>query len=628
MQQSLNSTTASPDCKQLLRDKDPEFWDALRLATESTTGFGDLLLLNNMRKRALKAGPACPYTVALRIAVVGGSSLHPLAELLEHFTSVLVRVRTEIWTGDFDNYISEISADDSELFAFAPDIVFFLPSERRCVFTGAITDPLSTQMAQTDRVVQDIVSLCERIHQKSGAQVILGNFRLPPHFDPGPMRATSLLSDYGFRKYVNMQLGWTLPNYVSICDIEFLANRLGTLASADPRTWFESKQPFSTDLMVDVAREFAVVARSLRNAPKKVIVVDLDNTLWGGTIGDDGLEGIEIGTTSPVGEAYRDFQLNLLALSKRGFLLAVCSKNDHEKAIQPFEHHPEMVLRLADIVSFKANWEPKSENIRTIAQELNLGLESFVFLDDNPAEIEILRQFVPEVSGLCLGDDPSTFSQQLLDSRFFEQRSVTSEDRERTRQYQQESRRQELQHSVTDMDVYLKSLEMTAHICGFTAIDVPRIAQLINKSNQFNLTTRRRTESEVKQLLSSLDHVTFIVRLADRFGDHGLVAVVICQVMEQDMLVDTWLMSCRVLKRQVEEETLSRIVQLARSRGCSRVVGTYLPSPKNAMVRDLYPDLGFTEESSDESRSVFTLNVMSYSLRPTHIAVLSGSYGT
>ena len=622
MQSSLKSAPHSPDLKHLLRTRDPGFWGALRSATETTTGFAELLSLNNLRKRALRAGPDCPYTSTLRVAVIGGASLHPLADLVEHFTSVLDGFQLELWTGDFDNYVAEISLDNSNLFAFLPDVVFLLPSELRCRFTGALTDPLAMQMEQADRAAQDILSLCECIHSKSSAQVILGNFRLPPWFDPGPMRSTSLTSEYGFRKYVNMQLGWNLPEYVSLCDIEFLANRRGTLSSTDQRTWLESKQPFSAALMVDVAREFAIAAASLRKAPKKVIVIDLDNTLWGGCVGDDGLEGIEIGTTSSVGEAFRDFQSSLLALSQRGFLLAVCSKNDYEKAIQPFEHHPEMILRLSDIVSFKANWEPKSDNIRAIAQELNLGLESMVFFDDSPAEVEILRQFVPEVAAICLGDDPSTFSQQLLDSRFFEQRSITAEDRQRTRLYQQEARRQELQHSVTDMDSYLKSLDLTAQISAFAAIDIARITQLINKSNPFNLTTRRRTASEVRKVMSSPESGTLAIRLADRFGDHGIVAIVICQVQGEDLIVDTWLMSCRVLKRQVEEETLNAVVELARSHGCSRIVGVYVPSEKNSMVRALYPSLGFSEQVSHQAQRIFTLDVIGYSPRPTHITLV------
>ena len=452
--------------------------------------------------------------------------------------------------------------------------------------------------------------------------MILGNFRLPPYFDPGPLRYTTLASAYGFRKYVNLELGLRLPNFVTICDIEFLSSRLGTRASTDQRTWFESKQPFSSALMIEVSREFAIVASSLRKATKKVIVLDLDNTLWGGVVGDDGLEGIEIGTTSPVGEAYRDFQLNLLALSKRGILLAVCSKNDHDKALEPFERHPEMVLRPSDIVNFKANWEPKSENIKRIAQELNLGLDSLVFLDDNPAEIEIVRQFVPEVATIWLGEDPSTYTQQLLDSRFFEQRSVTSEDAERTQLYQQEAKRQEVQRDATDMDAYLTSLEMVAHISEFTAVDVPRIAQLINKSNQFNLTTRRRSEPEVKALLAAAGYIGFTIRLADKFGDHGLIAIVIGQVDNSDMVIDTWLMSCRVLKRQVEEETLNAIVRYARREGCRRIVGTYIPTIKNSMVKELYPNLGFSEDTVGESNSVFTLDVESYITKPTHISVI------
>ena len=205
------------------------------------------------------------------------------------------------------------------------------------------------------------------------------------------MRNTSLTSDYAFRKFVNSEFGARLQSYAHICDIEFLSNRRGNVSGIDERTWFESKQPFAAGLLVDVAREFAYVLCHTTTAAKKVLVVDLDNTLWGGVVGDDGVEGIELGTTSPRGEAFRDFQQYLLTLSKRGVLLAVCSKNDYDRAVEPFEKHPEMVLRLNDIVSFKANWDPKSENIKQIAHELNLGVDSLVFVDDNRAEIEIVN---------------------------------------------------------------------------------------------------------------------------------------------------------------------------------------------------------------------------------------------
>jgi FkbH-like protein len=381
-------------------------------------------------------------------------------------------------------------------------------------------------------------------------------------------------------------------------------------------------------MLVDVARECSHLVTSLRSGPKKVAVLDLDNTLWGGVIGDDGLDGIEIGDTSPRGEAFKAFQQYLLSLTHRGILLAVCSKNDREKAVEPFEKHPEMVLRMKDIVAFKANWQPKSENIRQIAAELNLGLDSLVFIDDNPAEIEIVRQFVPEVETVLLSEDPSEYVGALEDSRYFEPKSVTAEDLERVGQYRQEAQRQELLATVTDMDAYLESLGMEAAIREFRPVDVPRISQLINKSNQFNLTTERRTEAQVQAVMADPAYFGFTVRLADRFGDHGLISVVVGKVAGDEAEIDTWLMSCRVLKRQVEELVLNEVVRLALLRNCCRIRGVYLPTAKNGMVRDHYPGMGFTPSLTSNTRLEFELDPRLYTARPTRIRIAEKSYDT
>ena len=250
-------------------------------------------------------------------------------------------------------------------------------------------------------------------------------------------------------------------------------------------------------------------------------------------------------------------------MKERGVLLAVCSKNDHDKAEEAFLKHPEMVIRRDDIVSFQVNWEPKSDNIRRVARELNLGLDSLVFVDDNPAEIEIVRQFAPDVSTLLLGPDPSAYVAELQDSRFFEPRSLTAEDAERTRQYRSDAQRQELETSSTDMGSYLKSLVMEGMITEFSPENVPRLSQLINKSNQFNLTTRRRSEAEITALMQNPAMIAFSMRLKDRFGDHGLISVVIGEKVNSVLSLDTWLMSCRVLKRQVEDEVLNEMARLA-----------------------------------------------------------------
>ena len=615
--------------KDSLASGDPVFEGQLAAKTRTATHFPEILQLNTLRKRAVAKGLIPKPAKTRRVALVGGANLRPLVDFIEHFAAVLGHTDCTIWTGDYDNYYSEILDAESELYAFKPDIVLILPSERRCVYNGPLASSRAEQEDAGRRIARELLDLCGTIHDRCGAEVVVGNFRLSPYFDPGPMRSSSLASEYAFRKFVNSQIGLDLPSYAHICDIEFLSNRLGNLAGVDDRTWFESKQPFAANLMIDVAREYAHVLSNIGAAAKKVAVLDLDNTLWGGVIGDDGLEGIELGTTSSRGEAFRDFQQYLLDLTRRGVLLAVCSKNDHDKAIEPFEKHPEMVLRLKDIVCFKANWEPKSDNIRRIAQDLNLGLDSLVFIDDNPAEIDIVKQYVPEVSTLWAGDDPSEFVAKLKDSRFFEFRTITAEDVQRVQQYKQESERQQLLESATDMDAYLGSLEMVGTIRPFNMIDAPRIAQLIAKSNQFNLTTRRRTEAEVQALVDNPHYAAFTMRLSDRFGEHGLIAIVVGKVSGAEFEIDTWLMSCRVLKRQVEEEVLNEIVRLASLHGCSRIIGSYIPSAKNSMVRELYPKMGFQHlEDAADGTQVYQLPVASYEPSATKIHVDQETHAT
>lgn len=615
--------------KKCLDLADPALGRELAARTREASEFSEVLRLSIIRRRAIEKGLLANPGKTRRIAMVGGANLRPLVDFIEHFATVLGEIHCDFWIGDYDNYHAEIMDAKSPLYDFKPDTILLLPPERRCVYTGPLAASRTEQEDAARHAAGQLLDLCATAHAQNGAEVILGNFRLSPYFDPGPLRNTSLISEYSFRKFVNLEIGARLPAYVHLCDIEFLSNRRGNLSGVDDRTWFESKQPFAANLLVDVAREYAHIVTHLATASKRVLVLDLDNTLWGGVIGDDGLEGIELGTTSPRGEAYRDFQLHLLELSKRGVLLAICSKNDYEVAIEPFERHPEMVLRLKDIACFKANWEPKSDNMRQIAQELNLGLDSLVFVDDNRAEIEIVNQFVPEVETIWAGDDPSEFSARLKDSRLFELRNVTTEDVQRVQQYRQESERQQSLSASTDMGAYLRSLEMVGIIRPFDKLDAPRIAQLIAKSNQFNLTTRRRTEAEVLAILDEERFSAFTMRLSDRFGDHGLIAVMVGDVRGQEFEIDTWLMSCRVLKRQVEEEVMNEIVRLARDRGCDRVIGRYIPTAKNGMVRELYPKLGFAQVGEEAGGiQVYALNIARYESMATAIKMKKEIYAT
>ena len=613
--------------KPLLMKSQPEFWELLNRFTWAAREFDELFLLSSLRKKAHARQFPRPGVVRekIRLAVLGGCSLYPFHELLEHFCET-AGYPCEVWLGDFDNYISEIMDPAGGLYKFAPQIALLIPSLQRCRYQGSLTDSRQAQESQARDAVNSLLELVRGLHANSRAEVILANFMLPARHDPGAYRTRTLGSDWTFRKWVNLELGLNAPPYVHICDLEFLAHRLGGLQSQDDRAWFESKQPCSSALLVPFAREAAHMIASLRGPPRKVLVLDLDNTLWGGVVAEDGLAGLELGDTSPRGEAFKAFQKYLISLKQRGVLLAVCSKNDPSTAAEVFEKHPEMVVRMEDLVSFKANWEPKSDNIRQIAAELNLGLDSFVFVDDNPAEIEIVRQFAPEVTAILLGPDAAGHVAQLQDSRLFEPLNLTAEDAARTGQYRSEARRKAFESSVTDMGSYLESLEMEALVSEFTPVDVPRLAQLINKSNQFNLTTRRRTEAELHALMADPDYAGFSIRLKDRFGDHGLISVVIGHQDGAAMNVDTWLMSCRVLKRQVEDEALNELVRLASSRGCARLEGVFLPTARNEMVRDFYTRMGFTLTAGNEQCREFELIMNGFQPVATKIKIIRRAY--
>jgi FkbH-like protein len=612
----------------LLRD-DPEFWAGVRMLTQQATEFDDLIYLSALRKKAHARGLQSPHKASapVRVAVLGGYSLYPLHELLAHMLEAS-GVLCELFLGDYDNYVAEIMEADGALYQFAPQVVWLLPAAGRCKHPGALTDTRAAAEAAGGAAAAQLLQLCRTIHERTAAEVLLCNFMLPARRDLGAFRSKALTSDWSFRKWVNLELGLNAPPFVHICDLEFLTNRHGALAGEDARGWLESKQLCSPSLLVEVCREAAHLILGLRAPPKKVLVLDLDNTLWGGVVADDGLDGIEIGDTSSRGEAFKAFQKYIAVLKERGVLLAVCSKNDQERALEPFEKHPEMVLRAQDFVSFKANWEPKSDNLRRIAEELNLGTDSLVFVDDNPAEIEIARQFVPAVSTILLSGDPADYAGQLQDCRLFEPRSLTAEDAGRTGQYRAESERQSLLASATDMEAYLQSLEMKAVVRAFTAVDVPRLSQLINKSNQFNLTTRRRTEAEVQALIGHPEYICFSVRLRDRFGDHGLISIVIGRVQGTALEIDTWLMSCRVLKRQVEDTALNELVRQAQAKRCGLLHGVYLPTAKNEMVRDFYPRMGFEARTITPRRCEYVLEVASFRPHPTKITLCQSTYET
>ena len=356
------------------------------------------------------------------------------------------------------------------------------------------------------------------------------------------------------------------------------------------------------------------------------MVLDLDNTLWGGVIGDDGLAGIVLGQGSPAGEAHLALQAYAKGLAKRGIILAVCSKNDEANALEPFLKHPEMILRREDITCFVANWDDKATNLRRIAAQLDIGIDSLLFVDDNPFERALVRRELPDVMVPELGEDPSNYVDTIAASGWLEAVSVTSDDLARTGQYQANAQREKVKNTITDMDAYLNSLSMKLRWRGFDPGGVSRIAQLINKSNQFNLTTRRYSEAEVEAVMNDPAAIHLQLRLSDSFGDNGMISVLIARCDEgREAIIDTWLMSCRVLGRGVETAALDLLVEQARERGFSRLVGRYLPSAKNSMVAEHYQKLGFTQiERGDDGSSLWQLDLSGHIPTGKHIECTEG----
>ena len=395
---------------------------------------------------------------------------------------------------------------------------------------------------------------------------------------------------------------------VNILALDQQVARDGLAAWHDVGLWHRAKQEISPRAALGYGELVTRLLAAAQGRSAKCLVLDLDNTLWGGVIGDDGLDGIVIGQGSATGEAFAAFQSYAAALGRRGIILAACSKNDESNALEAFDRHPEMVLRRKDIAAFAANWNDKPANIRAIAQTLNIGLDALVFVDDNPFEREHVRRELPMVAVPEMPEDPALFPACIADAGYFEALAITEDDRARSLQYVTNRDRQSLQAGASDVTAFLRSLDMQLSWRPFDAIGLKRIAQLINKTNQFNLTTRRYAEEQVAAIMADPNMFGLQFRLADRLGDNGTVAVVIGRLNQDgDVELDSWLMSCRVLGRRVEEAMLQVVAGEAARRGARRIFGRYIPTAKNGMVADLYSRLGFTLIGSTSSEADYAI---------------------
>jgi FkbH-like protein len=395
----------------------------------------------------------------------------------------------------------------------------------------------------------------------------------------------------------------------------------------DPGLWNRAKQEVSPRAVPLYGEQVGRLLAALRGLSAKCLVLDLDNTLWGGVIGDDGLEGIILGQGNATGEAFLEFQWFIKRLQRRGVILAVCSKNDEANALIPFQNHPEMVLKAEDIACFQANWSDKAQNIRTIAATLNIGLDSLVFVDDNPVERGLIRRELPMVAVPEMPEDPAEYVRCLARGGYFEAVSITQEDRARNAQYAANAEREKMRETITDMESYLAALKMDLIWQPFDEVSLPRNLQLANKTNQFNLTTIRYAERDLELAMEDPNVLTFQFRLKDVYGDNGIISLLLARLQGQDLFVETWLMSCRVLGRRVEDAVLHVLAARARARGARRIIGEYRQTAKNGMVRDHYAKLGFTSlDLTDTAHGRWALNVENYVPQPNAINIVEGPH--
>jgi FkbH-like protein len=535
--------------------------------------------------------------VPTRIAILGGSTTAEVKNMLELF--LLVQgIQPSFYESGYNRYCEDVLFENPDLWNFKPDIVFIHTTWHNVLQFPDLMEAETKAENRIRRETARFESLWEKIHTELGALIIQNNFDLPRLRPLGNLEAFESSGRVNFLLRLNAEFASYARKHSRflINDILYLSAQVGLDAWHGHTYWYNFHMAVSPTATVALARNVAAIVKSVYGRSKKCLVLDLDNTLWGGIIGDDGVQDLILGRDHPVGEAFLDFQRYVKDLQRRGVILAVCSKNDVENAKEGFSH-PDSILKLEDFSVFKANWNPKPENIREIAAELNIGLDSMVFVDDNPAERALVADQLPEVAVPDVGSDVSRFAEALEHERYFEVHKVVQDDLNRSAYYGSNAQRSTYQAGFHDYGEFLASLEMTAEIAPFSPVYLERITQLINKTNQFNLTTRRYTSAEVEAIARDPGFIMLYGRLADRFGDNGLVSVLIGRVFDETVELDLWLMSCRVLNHEMEFAMFDALVEQCQARGIRKIVGVYIPSKKNGMVAGHYAGLGFTRRS-------------------------------
>ena len=561
-------------------------------------------------------------TDAPRMALVGDTATQFLATALRG-EAISRGFDLNLFEAEYNQVERQFLDPTSELYTFdAEYIILFQSTHKLGEYHSSLSDDEQRRLANNR--LDFVASICQN-PQLEGKKIICMNY---PEIDDTVFGsyANKIESSLTWQvRQLNvglMQLSCQFANFF-VCDIAAVQNKIGRDCMFASNVYVSTEMVLSVDALPYVASRTMDIVSALRGQFKKCLILDLDNTVWGGVIGDDGLEGIQLGHGLGIGKAFTEFQMWVKKLKQRGIIICVASKNNEDTAKEPFEKHPDMVLHLDDIAVFMANWETKVDNIRAIQQILNIGFDSMVFLDDNPFERNIVRENIPGITVPELPEDPGEYLEFLYGENLFETVSYSNTDKDRTKQYQVEAQRVSLQKTFTNEADFLKSLNMVSVVSGFTKFNTPRVAQLSQRSNQFNLRTIRYTEADIEAMSSDAETIDLSFTLEDKFGDNGLIAVIIMKRLDAETLfVDTWFMSCRVLKRGMENFTLNTMVEEARVRGYKYIIGEYLPTAKNKMVEQHYPNLGFVSLENAKTAQ-YLLDVEAYQPRECYIEMKS-----
>lgn len=570
-----------------------------------------------LRKMLLADGSV---RVRKRIAILGGVTTDDVKQCIELFL-LNYGIEPEFYESEYNQYYQDAVFPPKELLAFKPDIIYICTTNRNITRYPEIAESPEAVSALADAELAKYTAMWDHLAETFHCPVIQNNFDKPPYRLQGNRDATDIHGAVHFTNLLNERFSEYARSHEHfyICDLDYISSDYGLAAWQDLEAWYMYKLPCALHAIPQLSFNVANIIKSLLGKNKKGYVLDLDNTLWGGVIGDDGVDNIEIGPEEAEGQAYLEFQRYLRQMRGLGAILNVDSKNDETNALAGLAR-PEGALHADDFIVIKANWEPKDRNFTDIARTLNLLPDSLVFVDDNPAE----RHIVAAQTGAEAPDigTPADYIKTLDRLGYFETTTLSADDLARNEMYRENVARAEAQAQYADYHEYLLSLDMVAEIRPFAPLYMARIAQLTNKSNQYNLTTLRCTQAQIEEMAQNPDYITLYGKLADRFGDNGVVSVAIGRVQGDICHIELWLMSCRVLKRDMEYAMMDTFVEACRSRGVRTIRGYYYPTAKNAMVRDFYSLHGFTMESEDESGdTTWTLAVDDYVNKNTVIEV-------